>query len=317
MKRYLGVGLMVALLGLVQSVSAADIKVMTQNQYLGADLTPLFTAQSSADFNAAAVVALQQVAANRPAERVKALAAEILWEWPALVGLQEVYLFACTDLAPAQDGVGCDDPSIRGALVDHLEGTLHALHGLYRARAQVTNLNLTPGIPVNINGFWVLIQVVDRDVILARFDVHATPVDFTKYQLNGICLKVSDQGCNYQYALAVTIPDGPTINIERGFVAVDASVHGKAYRFVTSHLEQKYGDSEASLVQVAQANELLQVLQVTLPPHRSLLVVGDVNSSPADPRVFDNPAYPTPYMQFVAAGYTDTWTLRRAGNFPG
>jgi hypothetical protein len=84
MKRYLGVGLMVALLGLVQSVSAADIKVMTQNQYLGADLTPLFTASTQAEFNAAAVAALQQVAANRPAERVKALAAEILWEWPAL-----------------------------------------------------------------------------------------------------------------------------------------------------------------------------------------------------------------------------------------
>jgi hypothetical protein len=107
---------MVALLGLVQSVSAADIKVMTQNQYLGADLTPLFTAPSQSEFNAAAVVALQQVAANRPAERVKALAAEILWEWPALVGLQEMYLFACTDLAPAHDGIGCDDPPSGGPL---------------------------------------------------------------------------------------------------------------------------------------------------------------------------------------------------------
>jgi endonuclease/exonuclease/phosphatase family metal-dependent hydrolase len=160
-----------------------------------------------------------------------------------------------------------------------------------------------------------LIQVVDRDVILARFDVHATPVDFTKYQPYGICLKPSDQGCNFHYALSVPILGG-TINIERGFVAVDVSVHGKAYRFVTGHLEQKYGDSLATGVQVAQAAELLQILQATLPPHRSLLVVGDFNSSPADRPVFGDLNYPTPYMQFQAAGYTDAWTLRR-GTLPG
>jgi len=307
MKRLLGLCMVVALVGLVQPAIAADIKVMTQNQYLGADLTPLFTAATSAMFNEEAVKALRQVAANRPAERIKMLALEIGLQWPALVGLQEVYLFQCTDALGPMPGAGCDDPSIRGAFVDHLQGTLKALRGIYRARAIVTNLNLTPGIPISINGVPIFVRVVDRDVILARFDVQASPVDVTEFQDHGFCAKASDQGCNYTVGLPVPTPFGMTINVERGYVAVDAMVRGKAYRFVTTHLEQKYGDSDASLVQVAQASELIQVLQVTTPGDRSLLVVGDINSSPVDPFIL---GYPTPYMQFVAAGYVDAWTLR-------
>jgi hypothetical protein len=307
MKRVWGLCLIVAALGLVQPVTAADIKVMTQNQYLGADLTPLFTASSAAMFNEEAVQALRQVAANRPAERIKMLALEIGLQWPALVGLQEVYLFQCTDYAGRIPGTGCDDPTIRDAFVDHLQGTLKALRGIYRARAIVTNLNLTPGIPISINGVPILVRVVDRDVILARFDVQASPVDFAEFQEYGVCTKPSDQGCNYTVGLPVPTPFGVTINVERGYVGVDAMVDGKAYRFVTTHLEQKYGPSDASVIQVAQATELVHTLQATTPRDRSLLVVGDMNSSPVDPFIF---GYPTPYMQFLAAGYVDAWTLR-------
>jgi hypothetical protein len=205
MKRLLGLCMVVALVGLVQPVIAADIKVMTQNQYLGADLTPLFTASSLAMFNEEAVKALRQVAANRPAERIKMLALEIGLQWPALVGLQEVYVFQCTDYLGPMPGAGCDDPSIRRAFVDHLPGTVKALHGIYRARAIVTNLNLTPGIPISINGVPINVRVVDRDVILARFDVQASPVDFTEFQDYGVCAKPSDQGCNYTVSLLVLL----------------------------------------------------------------------------------------------------------------
>src|SRR5512139_3820677 len=98
MKRFLRLSLSVAFLWVGQPVTAADINVMTQNQYLGADLTPLFSAPTPAAFNEAAVTALRQVAAGRPAERLQALAAEIATAGPALVGLQEVELFQCTDL---------------------------------------------------------------------------------------------------------------------------------------------------------------------------------------------------------------------------
>lgn len=313
MKRFLGFALIVTLLGLVQPVTAADIQIMTQNQYLGADLSPLFLTNTEAEFNAAVVAILQQLSASRPAERVQALAAEIAKAGPALVGLQEVDQFQCTNLAPSVAGLGCDDPSIRGAFVDHLQETLSALHGAYVPAAIVTNFHLTPGIPVSINGFPVLVGAEDRDVILTRNDVPATPVDFTAYKSLGICLKASNQGCNYNDILSPNTPFGP-INVERGFVAVDTTVDGKAYRFVNTHLEEKNSNTPAAPVQAAQAEELLRVLQLTTPPVRSLIVVGDTNSSPADPLIFGS--IPTPYMQFTAAGYSDAWTLR-PGNVPG
>ena len=51
---------------------------------------------------------------------------------------------------------------------------------------------------------------------------------------------------------------------------------------------------------------------------RSLIVVGDINSSPEDPIIpgplplpppFDQGIFP-PYMQFIGSGYIDAWTLR-------
>lgn len=315
MKRMLGLTLVLVLFGWVQAAGADEIKVMTLNQYLGADLTPVIVAENPAMFNEAVVEALRQIAANRPTERIAAQAREILKGAPALVGLQEVYAFQCMDLASPTAGQGCDDPSIRGAFVDHLQEALNALDGEYIAKAQVTNLDLS-GIPVSVNGFPVLVGVLDRDVILARKDIEATPVDFMS-----LCPKQSDQGCNYSFVLEVPSPFGPSyppIRVERGFVGIDATVDGRAYRFINTHLEQKFtGSPELLLFQAFQAMELIGILQFTTPPGVSLLVVGDTNSSPTDlPIPFDGGMVPTPYQQFVAAGYGDTWTLR-PGAVPG
>lgn len=151
-------------------------------------------------------------------------------------------------------------------------------------------------------------QVVDRDVILARRDVHAEPVDFTE-----ICPKLSGDGCNFTFVLEVPTPLGVTIPVERGFVAVDATVYGQAYRFVTTHLEQKYDNPLFSVFQALQAEELISILKDTAPEDRILLLVGDMNSSPVDQGVLGRD---TPYMQFVSAGFTDAWTLLRRGS-PG
>ncbi len=310
MTRLFSLFLIVISLGSVQRASAADIEVLTQNQYLGADLTPLFTAPTPAAFNEAAVAALQQIAATQPADRIKALAAEIAKAGPALVGLQEVDLFQCTNLAPPPTaGVGCDDSSIRGAFVDHLQGTVSALGGSYAAAATVTNLSVE--VALSINGFPVRVVALDRDVILARSDIPTAAVDFA-----GVCPKPSAQGCNYDVVLPITLPFSPpvTINVERGFVAVDATVAGKVYRFVNTHLEEKLTGTLAATIQAAQAAELIQILQATTPQDRSLLVVGDTNSSPVDPPILGS--FPTPYTQFIAADYSDAWLLR-PGNVPG
>lgn len=98
------------------AVAGRDIvKVMTRNQYLGADLTPLVTAGSPEDFLTAATAALQQIAANNFPLRARRLATEVALTRPDLIGLQEVYDFTV-------DGSNFGPP-----FVNHLHETLAAL----------------------------------------------------------------------------------------------------------------------------------------------------------------------------------------------
>src|SRR4051812_16788977 len=69
--------------------SSRDVKVMTRNLYLGADLIPLATQPSREAFEQAAAQRFQTVLNNDFATRAKALAAEIARHKPDLIGLQE------------------------------------------------------------------------------------------------------------------------------------------------------------------------------------------------------------------------------------
>ncbi len=304
------------------------IKVMTQNQYLGADLAPLLAAPSPEEFNAALVSVLQKIASSRFTDRAKRQASQIAKERPHVVALQEVWRFECQDLEPPMTGKGCNDPMVAGAFVDQLEETLGALKAQgarYKVVAKVKNLDvssvhipgLPAGIPFNINGSMALLNTIDRDVLLARKDVRAKAVDFTN-----VCpSRISLDGCNFQAVVNALTPVGE-LPIQRGFVAADARIGHKNYRIVTTHLEVREpqpGNAVTRFFQAAQAAELIQTLQLTTPKDKSLLLLGDMNSSPDDvetpgplplPAPFDNGIVP-PYIQFTNAGYTDNWMLRR------
>jgi len=271
-----------------------DIVVITQNQYLGADLTPIISAEGPEEYNQAVLDTLFSIAANNIPERAESLAMSIADRHAHLVGLQEVFKFECieTGTIPGACLLFSD------AMNDHLQLTLDALQGLgaeYYVAGIVENLNL-PGLPVFLNLDLVpdvFIRVLDRDVILARGDVLTSEVTFP-------CNKPSANGCNYDVIASATVLGG-VINIERGFVGVDAIVDGQDYRFVNTHLEVQSPSSE--------------------PPGTELLVVGDINSSPEHPP-FLSPlglAYP-PYQQLangtnlfnspISFPYTDIWTMR-------
>ncbi len=306
-----------------------DISVMTQNQYLGGDIAPLLLAADADAFNAALVTALEQVAASDFPARAEKLAQMVAKRRPHLVALQEVWAFHCVDLAgPLPPGYGCDDPSIAGAFNDQLSVTLAALADAgqaYHAVAMVENLDLRDviveglpaGVPFWINKTPVLLIALDRDVILARDDlVEAGQVAPAFVP----CARPSAQGCNFQAFIEAEPPAGQ-LAVERGFVAVDATVDGRDYRFVNTHLEVYEPDPTnpvSRFYQAAQAGELLQTLALTTPPGRSLIVAGDINSSPDHagvpgplplPAPF-NGGIVTPYMQFAYNGYVDIWTAQ-------
>lgn len=299
------ISLVTYLFVLAGSPATADdeLSVMTQNQYLGGDLGLLVAATDPASFNTALVTVLRQIAANDFPQRARRQAADIAEQEPHLVGLQEVWSFGCFDLAPSMPGRGCADPSIAGAFRDHLPETEMALAeegAPYRVVAIVKNIDL-PGLPFQIGGFPALFQAIDRDVILARNDVAAVPVDFA-------CLRPSIDGCNFQTVIEVPFPIGP-LTVERGFVAVDATIDGEHYRFANTHLEVFQPDPANEFTrffQSAQAAELIATLESTLPPGRPLIVVGDFNSRPEDTPFF---GIVPPYRQFIDARYNDAWTF--------
>lgn len=296
--------------------SKADIHVMTQNQYLGADFDPILTAETPEAANVAMIQALIDLSNNNFPERVQALADSILEKQPHLVALQEVFAFNCVD--PFVTGY-CG--LFANAFNDHLALTMAALGDQYEIAAVVQNLTLAPpilpvpGVPVFLDTAAppIFVQVIDRDVILARADVETAPIEFN-------CPRPSVDGCNYKAVAPVSLGN-LTFNVERGFVGVDTSVEGADYRFINTHLEVKLlgGNPAAALLQPAQATELwLAILDSSVfDPTKRLLVAGDFNSSPVD----ESPIpVPTAYQQLVGGvlingqplpfGLTDVWTLR-------
>lgn len=257
----------------------------------------------------AARAVLTQIATNNFPLRVRRLATEIALTKPYLIGLQEVI-----DLT--LNGVNLGPP-----FIDHLEETLDALAAKgqgYVVAATVENLDIT--VPIEGIG---MVHMLDRDVILAREGVTWKNLS-GPYTTGGLCEVPipnpaypdlgpsfltsipSEGGCNYTVAAEVNSPAGPII-IERGFVGVDATVRGKTYRFVNTHLEGMQpvpGDPSSAIIQSLQAEELVRTLLATTPSDTTLILVGDLNSSPED-----MPPSPiiSPYQIIVGAGFTDAW----------
>lgn len=338
-RRAIALAVALAAMTTAGSAAAQPIGIMTYNQYFGADISRLIQAPPEA-FNETLVDVLGTIAANRFPARAALQARSIALNRPDLVALQEVWRLACVDLAPAPvpPGRGCTDPAIAGAFNDQLEVTLAALAAFpvsYSVAAQVTNFRIdgTEGVPFVINGFPALLQFADRDVILVNDETtsQVAPVDFPSPPC-----RPSDDGCNYNIALEISVtvpvPGEDPINLEtlleRGFVAVDATVRGEDHRFVSTHLEVKDPPVPAEF-QCAQAAELFGILAITpMEGDRSLLIAGDFNSGPDDvplPGVVEPtpPGLPPviaancfgdavvpPYLLLTQAGLNDVWTFR-------
>jgi hypothetical protein len=265
-------------------VAAQEVRVMTRNLFIGADLNPVLAAQTPAEFAAAVQTTLTQIAASDFPKRAELFADEIASKRPHLVGLQEVTrltLNGTTGALPFRD------------YLDDVLSALEARGAYYYVAGVVNDLDVTLPIP----GVGV-IQTLDRDVVLARVDVGASPVTVPG-------CRVSVNGCNFSVFVSAPTPFGSSIAVERGFVVVDAVVDGQPVRIVNTHLEIP---ELPVIVQSLQAAELIaRVSALPIAPNSPVIVVGDINSAPTDvPTV---PGVVPPYMQ-LAAHYADVWDLR-------
>lgn len=294
-----------------QSFAGGDvIRVMSRNQYLGADLTNLILAQELDDFIEELGVVFTQIAKNNFPRRARRLAAEVAFTRPDVIALQEVFDFKV-------NGINMGPP-----FVDHLTETLDALSEIgqhYVEAAAVVNLNIT--VPYDIDGDNEpeLVRVMDRDVLLVRKGIKFEKLvgDFTEGGLCGVETvnplggvfhsRISEDGCNYAVVASVDGPGIGEIAIERGFVGVDATVRGEKYRIVNTHLEVYRlipDDPTTAIFQYLQSEELVGTLRETTPSGRKLILTGDFNSSPED-KPF-NLIIP-PYQVITDAGFSDIW----------
>ena len=97
---------------------------------------------------------------------------------------------------------------------------------------------------------------------------------------------------------------GQELQILRGYVAVDAEVDGRMYRFVNTHPEP--GPDLAAQIRQAQMTELIAFLQDEELP---VIIVGDLNT--------DGYTREPGYTMLIDAGYKDAWVRSAGRRKPG
>jgi hypothetical protein len=269
-------------------------RVVTQNLYIGLDVFPIIAAPlDQVPFVVAEGFA--DFLANRPEDRMAAVATELALVRPHLIGLQEVTrLF---EQFPSDTVLGNFTPNATDEVVDFLAVLLEELddrgaHYVVAGEVIGTDIEL-PRFDGIVDGAPVFtdVRVKFSDVVLRRSDVPVTPL----FAIN--------------YAAALPIPTIPDMFVRRNAIAVKATVKGDTFRFVSTHLEPLVpGVPDDSQPQFGQVAELIERLATGFEPDLPTIVVGDFNS-PAGTG--------TSYLAMAGSGYTDVWTERLGGDAPG
>jgi len=257
---------------------APGITALTWNVYLGADIGRVLAARTAEEAVVLATEEWGHVQATDFPARAGALARAIAAGRPHVVGLEELALYRTTD--------NPFEPATRVAY-DFLQLVIDSLHARgvdYTAAAvdRTSDLQVPVIAGVDASGQPTLAGVrwTDGDAVLVRADV---PYVDAK---SGV----------YAASQVVTIA-GVTSGLYQGWSSIVATVDGRAYRFVVTHLVGQ----EAPDVQLAQTGELLALLSAET---GSTILVGDFNS---DAYGIDPTRVTPTYGMMLAAGYRDTW----------
>jgi endonuclease/exonuclease/phosphatase family metal-dependent hydrolase len=178
-----------------------DVRVLTQNMYVGADLGIIIGVKTLDELRKAIPTFSQNVFATKPDERAAAMAAEIAKQRPDFVALHEAWMLTAA-----------------GFKMDLLQSVLEALKALGQPYALVGTVNEED---LDLTPFGVNFHLTDRDAILMRTDIDI------------LTIGVQSQ----QFPTVITLPPPfNAITIHGGYVSVDAVVRGRPLRFVSVHL---------------------------------------------------------------------------------
>lgn len=259
--------------------SDRTVTVMTQNMYLGTDLSEVFAETTFEGVAAEVGEAYLEVQASRVEERIAAIADQIEASSPSLVALQEVALWETGPVFHPDDATD--------VAYDYLTLLLEELgsRGLSYEAVVVKEL-FEAEVPGFLGPNQALdIRYTDRLAILARTDL-----DISQLKLEGVH--------SGTFALNISFPHPilGEVTVPRGWTAADVKMRGKNYRFINAHLES----FEPPIVNFVQAMELLQVPANT---PDAVILTGDFNSDAENPTDPFHAAYPL----LLSGGFTDIW----------
>ncbi len=286
-----------------------NVKVMSRNLYLGADLAPAIQSTSEANFFVANGGILRQVDATNFPVRAKGLAKEILDKEPDLVGMQEVALWRSAP--PSLGPIFSNKPEASVVKYDFLELLLAQLNkGKTRYRTVIVQDEFDFEAPADANGVpgdgpggtGTLAntetngRLTMRDVILARV---------------GAGVKTSVPESNvFTNLLKVKVAGSTEVTVNRGWTSVNATVRGsRPFRFVNTHLEAFDDRTAIPSIRALQASELVAAggpATGKLP----VILVGDLNSdSKTDGGIGDGQAFEV----MTKAGFRQRSTYKPLG----
>jgi hypothetical protein len=254
------------------------LRVMTQNLYVGTMFTELLAAKTPSEIISAATLTYQNILATKPAERVAVIADEIARHRPDLVGMEQVAILRTGVTPPATT-----------VTFDHLQILLKEL----AARGQrYETVAVEPGLDAEaptLLGFDV--RVTMRNALIVRSDLLEDGSKVSNLQIR-----------QYIAQTQLATPGGVVVD-NTGYAAVDVTLRGRQFRFVTTHFDV------SPAVGLPQALELAQTgLNTTLP----VVLVCDCNSPP------DLPTHPNyaAYQVLKNAGLVDAFRTKRPSD-PG
>jgi endonuclease/exonuclease/phosphatase family metal-dependent hydrolase len=259
-----GAGFALLIVALCGSFSSAqpdtprgEVRVMTQNLYIGALLDPVIEADNPIALLFAVDTAWQAVQDTDFPERAKSIADQIAREKPDLVGLQEVALWRIQSPGDILSGGSVPATEVAYDFLATLLGELEARGQFYDVAVSLEGMDAE--LP-SITGYDI--RFTDRDVTLVR-RVHNG---------NGPVKLLSTDAGYFDTLLTVPVVGG-TIALKRGWSVADVKVRGRTMRFVNTHLESVH-----PLVRQAQAYELATgPLATSLP----VICLGDFNTDAA------------------------------------
>jgi hypothetical protein len=228
-----------------------EIKVLTWNLYLGADIFKVVEAAIESPLLVPVAVAevYQTMLFTNFWVRAEAIADKIAKNKPQVIGLQEVSTFY--KQTPGDFMIG-NPTQANDVVIDFYEVLNEALlkRGMVYDAFESTNSDVElPMVdnesPTNLSD----VRLVDRDMVLVKRGYDASLL------LAG----------NYSNNLTLDL-DWINLEFTRGFLIVDVDIKGQIFRFVNTHLEVN-GDpgSVFRLFQDVQMQELIGILAGFLP----------------------------------------------------